>query len=440
MTLPEGWAATTLGDCQGKTSSVDPRKDPDTEFDLFSVPAYSADKPDRARGGEIGSTKQQVRAGDVLLCKIVPHIRRGWVVPPRAERPQIASGEWIVFRDNALEPEFLRRFVLSDQFHEQFMQTVSGVGGSLMRARPAEVGKIGVPVPPAAEQRRIVAKLDALTARLARARAELERVSALVERLRQSAFAICFDADAISRQYGERVQCCELSDFVSSTFYGPRIAEAAYVSTGVPTLRTSDIGAWGQLNPQDPPQVKVSDKEMDKWSLREGDLIVTRTGATIGKCALYKSEMGPALPSAYLIRIRLKLNLVLPEYVLLFLLSPSGQEQLVAGRTATAQPNINARAILGLSLPAPSIAVQKSVVVALRSMLARANRMEVEVTRARALIDRLEAAILGRAFRGELVPQDPGDEPASVLLDRIRAQRAAAPKPQRGRRAKKETS
>ena len=62
--------------------------------------------------------------------------------------------------------------------------------------------------------------------------------------------------------------------------------------------------------------------------------------------------------------------------------------------------------------------------------------MEGEAARARALIDRLEAAILGRAFRGELVPQDPNDEPASVLLDRIRAQRAAAPKPKRGRRKK----
>ena len=54
--------------------------------------------------------------------------------------------------------------------------------------------------------------------------------------------------------------------------------------------------------------------------------------------------------------------------------------------------------------------------------------------RARALLNRLEAAILAKAFRGELVPQDPNDEPASVLLDRIHAQRAAAPKSQRGRK------
>jgi type I restriction enzyme S subunit len=67
---------------------------------------------------------------------------------------------------------------------------------------------------------------------------------------------------------------------------------------------------------------------------------------------------------------------------------------------------------------------------------ARADRLEAEAARARALLDRLESAVLAKAFRGELVPQDTNDEPASILLERIRAQRAAAPKPKHGRRAK----
>ena len=89
-----------------------------------------------------------------------------------------------------------------------------------------------------------------------------------------------------------------------------------------------------------------------------------------------------------------------------------------------------------LSIPIPNAGVeqQSDIVSVLEVTFARADRLEAEATRARALIDRLEAAILARAFRGELVPQDPADEPASVLLDRIRAQRAAAPKAKRGRR------
>ena len=75
------------------------------------------------------------------------------------------------------------------------------------------------------------------------------------------------------------------------------------------------------------------------------------------------------------------------------------------------------------------------IVKRLESIFARADRLETEAARARALLDRLEAAILAKAFRGELVPQNPAEEPASVLLDRIRAQRAAAPTAKRGRRS-----
>jgi type I restriction enzyme, S subunit len=73
----------------------------------------------------------------------------------------------------------------------------------------------------------------------------------------------------------------------------------------------------------------------------------------------------------------------------------------------------------------------------LNSAFARVDRLEAETARARALLDRLESAILAKAFRGELVPQDPNDEPASVLLERIRAQRSAvAPTARPKRRAK----
>jgi type I restriction enzyme S subunit len=97
---------------------------------------------------------------------------------------------------------------------------------------------------------------------------------------------------------------------------------------------------------------------------------------------------------------------------------------------------VNSQQLQALSVPLPPISVQERAVAAIHSTFARADRLEAEAARARALIDRLESAILANAFRGELVPQDPNDEPASVLLDRIRAERAAAPKAKRGRRAK----
>src|SRR5690606_27867880 len=103
---------------------------------------------------------------------------------------------------------------------------------------------------------------------------------------------------------------------------------------------------------------------------------------------------------------------------------------------ATAVPSVRRGDVAALRLPLPPLAAQEKIVRKIQAAFARADRLEAEAARARALLDRLEAAILARAFRGELVPQDPADEPASALLERIRAQRAAAPKPKRGRKAK----
>ena len=99
-----------------------------------------------------------------------------------------------------------------------------------------------------------------------------------------------------------------------------------------------------------------------------------------------------------------------------------------------ARPHLSFDQLKTFMVPDISAEIAATAVQAIELALARVDRLEAEAARARALLNRLEAAILAKAFRGELVPQDPNDEPASVLLDRIHAQRAAAPKSQRGRK------
>lgn len=140
--------------------SVNPKKYQNEVFDLYSIPSYESVEPEVVSGCDIGSSKKIVQTGDVLLSRIVPHIRRAWVVNPFQGRRQIASGEWIVFRSKDINPRYLRYYLLSDIFHRQFMRTVSGIGGSLLRARPSEVAKIGVNLPSLFEQNRIAAILD----------------------------------------------------------------------------------------------------------------------------------------------------------------------------------------------------------------------------------------------------------------------------------------
>jgi type I restriction enzyme S subunit len=166
-----------------KSGSVDPAKFPDEVFDLYSIPAFDAGQPDVRAGSEIGSAKQVVQPNDVLLSRIVPHIRRAWVVGESRSRRLIASGEWIVFRSPQVRPRYLRYFLVGDPFHAQFMRTVSGVGGSLLRAKATEVAKIKIPVPSLEEQARIVKLLDeADELRKLRAQAD-RRAAALIPAL-----------------------------------------------------------------------------------------------------------------------------------------------------------------------------------------------------------------------------------------------------------------
>lgn len=140
--------------------SVNPARFSTETFELLSIPAFDKGVPEITKGSEIGSSKSCVEPNDVLLSKIVPHIRRCWVVPQKSNYRQIASGEWIIFRDKRFHPDYLKHFLTSDVFHRQFMETVAGVGGSLVRARPSAVERIKIPIPPLTEQKRIAAILD----------------------------------------------------------------------------------------------------------------------------------------------------------------------------------------------------------------------------------------------------------------------------------------
>ena len=141
--------------------SLDPRLTPEDNFELWSIPAFDKGNPEFLMGAEIGSQKKVVYPGDVLLSRIIPHIRRAWVVQEsRDKHCQVASTEWIIFSSEQVVPGFLQRVLISDTFHLQFMQTITGVGGSLSRTNPKAVGNIQIPLPPLEVQKEIVAEIE----------------------------------------------------------------------------------------------------------------------------------------------------------------------------------------------------------------------------------------------------------------------------------------
>ena len=162
--IPDNWSLSTFGQLNNHQSkTINPLSEPEKTFELYSVPIFETGKPEILKGIEIGSTKQLVHKGEVLVCKINPHLNRVWVVEHyNTQMNCIASSEWIVFQHPALLPKYALLYFQSPYFRERLMSNVSGVGGSLMRARPSAVDGYILPIPPINEQRRIVQAVDKL--------------------------------------------------------------------------------------------------------------------------------------------------------------------------------------------------------------------------------------------------------------------------------------
>ena len=191
----------------------------------------------------------------------------------------------------------------------------------------------------------------------------------------------------------------------------------------VPVLRMGNIRGgrfdWSDL-------VYTSDHdEVAKYLLHDGDVLFNRTNSPelVGKTAIYKGS-GPAIFAGYLIRINHILSIVDGQYLNLFLNSRIARHYGNSVKTdGVNQSNINGAKLLNYPFPYCSIEEQRKLVNTLDRVLSVVDKMENEIAGQLDSADALRQAILKRAFLGQLVPQDPSDEPASILVARIRAER-----------------
>ena len=146
----------------------------------------------------------------------------------------------------------------------------------------------------------------------------------------------------------------------------------------------------------------------------------------VGQVALVEELETTTLYAGYLIRIRIKnIEEHLPKYILYALQSPQvrGVIELTA-RSTSGVNNINSKELQSLSFLLPDIKEQKQIVHQVETLFKLADKVEQQYQVAKQRTDKLTQSILAKAFRGELVPQDPNDEPASELLKRIKESRA----------------
>ena len=212
-----------------------------------------------------------------------------------------------------------------------------------------------------------------------------------------------------------------LSQLKVYSLYGPRYSRNDYAKDGVAVLRTTDIDEGGRVSMETCPKLPLSREEYDKYKVEPGDLLITRTGS-IGTLAIFNDTV-QAIPGAYLLHYRLVEPRVV-QFVYTFLRSPDGQKQLWRASAGSGRQNLGAPALERIPIPLPPIAEQAEIVREVKRRLSAADRLAATLKQQLARARATRQSLLSDAFAGRLVPQNPNDEPASVLLERIRAQKA----------------
>ena len=432
--LPSTWALIRLGAVvdYGSTTKAEPSQisGEDWVLELEDIEKDSSRLLQRITFAQrqSKSTKSRFQAGDVLYGKLRPYLNKVLI----ADRAGYCTTEIVPIRTG---PHLDNRYLFYWLKHPAFLKYVEEKShGMNMPRLGTETAKAAPFVfAPRNEQTRIADKLDTLLARIQICRDRINSIPALLKRFRQAVLdaatsgALTEDRQTASPANWRPVQ---LGDVASDFSYGSA-AKSSKIGT-VPVLRMGNIQN-GRLDWSD--LVYTSDPhEIDKYKLTKGDVLFNRTNSPelVGKTAVYQGERN-AIYAGYLIRVRCSPAL-LPEYLNYCLGSRAGRAYCWSVKSdGVSQSNINAKKLAAFRFSLPSLEGQAEIVRHVEALFKLADRIEARYTVARGQAQRLTPLVLAKAFRGELVQQDPQDEHASVLLERIAVTKPAKVRTSRGR-------
>ena len=490
--IPEGWVSVPLKQLVSPSKEkVEPVEEPDVPYiGLEHIESNTTRIIDHGFARDTMSTKTRFFAGSILYGKLRPYLNK--VTIP--DFSGVCSTDILVFPPvNDIEMRYLMRFLSTRAVVEFATHQSSGM--ELPRTSFEKIGQLNIPLPPLAEQRRIVARLEALLADTEQVRGRLDAVAATMQRFRQAVLAAAFEgslteewrsinpveipqdldhhhSDVIDHHRKrladqdhsgnhtpspsaslphdwQWIPLGALSTFVTS---GSRGWAKYYSDDGAIFIRIGNISGSGitldlsNIQRVSPPE----NAEGKRTEVQAQDILISIT-ADIGSVAL----VPPSLEKAYinqhiaLVRPSAKID---PEYAALFLSSESGgRRQFQAMQRGATKIGLGLDDIRAALIPYAPLAEQHEIVRRVEALFALADRIEGEVAGARERVEVLTQAVLAKAFRGELVPTEAElarregreYEPASELLERVRSERQVGHTkeiPTRNRRSSRQSS
>lgn len=415
--LPTGWMIVNLGKV--------------ADFEMGQAPPGVFCNKDGngtvfVKAGEFGVDYPRVREwttrplksahpGDVLICvvgatsgKLNLGIDCAIGRSVAAIRPSACVSQKIVYRQLQLQVEQLRA---------DSSGTAQGVISKQMLA------DIQLVLPPAVEQTRIANQLDTLLSRVQACNDRFDAIPALLKRFRQAIYmAATSGALTESENTADAWTETTIGAVSRDLRYGTS-KKCDYSTQGTGVLRIPNIAERGRIDVTDLKRAVFDSKELQRLSLQEGDLLVIRSNGSVelvGKTGLVTADESGLLFAGYLMRLRVNPLKALPAFIQICLSAPAQRRYIErTAKSTSGVNNLNAEELRALPLLLPTLTEQAEIVRRVEALFKLADQIEARCTTARAQAQRLSPLVLAKAFRGELVPQDPNEEPASVLLARL---------------------
>ena len=476
--LPQGWITTPLSEI----AEINPRhpKSIDDAMLVTFVPmaAVSESKPtfqftEERPLGEVRKGFTHFKEGDVLFAKITPCMENGKGAVATGLRNGLGCGttELHVVRPLAeIDPNYVYRFLAQPLVRHAAKDNFTGTAGQ-SRVPISFIEQLELPLAPLAEQRRIVAKLEALLGQVDACWQRLEKIPTLLKRFRQSVLAAACSgrltedwreenedvepatttieklkvttSEAKVRRgvpasvpvsnivaewelpetwgcysTAELLRCGAFVDMKDGNHGANHPKASEFTKTGLPFITAAQVN---NFRVDYDSAYKLSGEPLARIHVgfaKPGDVIYTHKGS-VGRVALAAQDCVLTPQTTY---YRVNPEVFTNSFVMFYLASQAFSEQVNVVKEQTTRDFVPISEQYLLFHRVPPLAEQEEIVRRVESLFALANNIEQRYKRSQTFIDKLTPSLLAKAFRGELVPQDPNDEPASLLLERIKAE------------------
>jgi len=441
--LPTGWAKTRID----AISEFNPKTIADYSLKCaFSPMQYLGTRFRASMGyeervwGDIKKAYVHFRSNDVIVAKVTPCFENGkaGVVPDIPNGIGAGSSEFCVFRPaKGIDERYLLAWLSTEDFRRR--ATVAMTGSVGLKRVPKDVFlSEEISLAPEAEQLRIADKLDTILTRVDALNDRLAHITPLIKRFRQSVLAAATSGRLTEDWRGIKLPVA---------WESAEIQDVAQVGTGSTPLRSNSeffasFGTpWITSSATSEEIVKLADEYVTDAAIAAhrlkiypiGTLLVAMYGE--GKTRGQVTELGiHAAINQACAAIAVDETKISKKFVKLTLQANYMEMRVLA--EGGNQPNLNLSKIKSFGISVPPHEEQTEIVRRVEILLAYADRLEAHLQTVRTAADRLTPALLAKAFRGELVPQDPDDEPATELLRRLGEARAVESPPRKMRTSK----